>query len=621
MPGESKNYSDKELCAIISAAIPSIAWVVKYYWSKAMNNSERGIRRRGALTSLSRNTFRLLLFSVCAALCLVASLVAVAGGDKTPAQNKAAAVSYTVGAIPESISVADFNNDGKPDLITANFDSDNVSILVGAGNGTFLGPVNYPIACFGPWSVATGDFNGDNKLDFATADGRCSSGSLMLGNGGGSFQGPTAYNAGFCPQSVITGDFNADNKLDLVVANGELCLAAPSEGGSKQAPNIGGNSVNVLLGNGNGTFQSPSIYPVGSGPTEVLAADYNRDGKLDLAVTNAGGSTLSILIGNGNGTFQPAVSHATDFRPFSLTKGDFNGDGNVDLAIAHANSASVSVLFGNGNGTFQTATSYPTDARPNSIIAANINGDDKVDLVTANAESNSVSVLLGNADGTFQPPINFPVGANPSSVASADFDGDGKFDLAITNRQPGSVTVLLNCPGLTAVTPTSKLFTMGGGQSGVKVSPMSLCNWTAASNDNWIELTSSGSGDGSQPVTYLLRENFTGSARQGSLTVGAQTVTIVQDGGLPAGDCGFSISPPRRTAEAGGGNGTITVTGASACAWQAASDSSWIFVTSTPVGIGNGAVTYSIAANSTGVGREGTITVAGKKCNIKQKGS
>ncbi len=587
-----------------------------------MNNSGRVIRRQLALRVVGKNIFRLLLFTICATLSLAASLIAVAGADKTaaPLPIKTALASYAVGSIPEWISVADFNNDGKLDLITANYDSDNVSVLMGNGDGTFQFAGNYGLSCFGPVSVATGDFNGDNKIDYATADGRCGSGSVAMGNGNGSFQGPTVYAAGACPQSVITADFNADNKLDLVVVNGPGCPASPVKGGS-QIPDISGNSISISMGNGNGTFQNMASYPVGLGPIEAIAADYNRDGKLDLAVTNASNSNVSILIGNGNGTFQSAINYPAGFQPFSITKGDFNNDGKLDLAVTNSSSASVSVMFGNGNGTFQAPTSYPTDARPNSIIAVNVNGDSRVDLVTANAESNSVSVLLGNAGGTFQPPINFPVGTNPSSVASGDFDGDGKLDLAVANRLPSSVSVLLNCPGLTAVNPTSKFFTMSGREDGVKVSPMSLCNWTAVSNNNWIELTSIDSGDGNEVVTYLVRDNFTGSARQGTLTVGSQTITIVQNGEVPASACGFSISPPGRTAHVNGGNGTITLTGASGCGWQAASDSSWIFVTSTPVGIGNGAVTFSIAANSTGAGRNGTITVAGKKFNIKQKGN
>ena len=588
-----------------------------------MNNSRREIRQRLALKAVGKNVFTLLLFTICAALSLVVSLTAVAGADKTaaPEPNKTAGVNYPAGTFPQWISAADFNNDSKLDLITANYDSDNVSILIGIGDGTFQFVGNGGVSCFGPLSIATGDFNGDNKLDYATADGRCGSGSVAIGNGNGSFQGPNPYGAGICPQSVITGDFNADNKLDLVVVNGAGCPVRPAKGDSKQAPEISANSISISMGNGNGAFQNMISYPAGSDPREAVAADYNRDGKLDLAVTNASNSSVSILIGNGNGTFQIAITYPAGFQPFSITKGDFNNDSKIDLAVTNASSASASVMFGNGDGTFQAPTSYPTDPRPTSIRAANVNGDSILDLVTANKEGNSVSVLLGNGDGSFQPPINFPVGASPSSIASGDFDRDGTPDLAVANSLSNNVSVLLNCPGLTAINPRSKLFTMTGGEEGVKVSPMSLCSWAAVSDVNWIEVTSIGSGDGSDVVTYLLRENFTGSARQGSLTVGQQTVTIVQDGGVPAVDCGFSISPPGRTAHVNGGNGTITLTGASGCGWQATSDASWIFVTSTPVGIGNGAVTFSIAANSTGVGRNGTITIAGKKFNIKQKGS
>jgi hypothetical protein len=571
------------------------------------------------MKAVSKNIFRLLLFTICAALSFVVSLAAFAGTNKAAsfAPSKSATANYAVGSIPLSVTVADFNNDGKLDIVTANYDSETASVLIGNGDGTFQTAANYGAFCFGPRSVAVGDFNGDTTLDFATADGRCGTGSVFRGNGNGSFQGATGYGAGFCPVSVITGLFNADGILDLVVVNAEGCPVSPVRGGSK-APDIGGG-VSIAIGNGNGTFQNQVSIPVAPGPNNAVAGDYNRDNKLDLAVTSGSTSAVSILLGNGNGTFQSVTSYPAGSRPVAIAKFDFNNDNKLDLAVTNGNNASVSILLGNGDGTFQSPTSYAVGLSPISIIPANVNGDSKTDLVTANIDDDTISVLLGNAGGTFQPAINYPVGTRPSSVASGDFDRDGRLDLVVANSLNSNVSVLLNCPALIGVSPTSKLFMMGGGEGDVQVSPMSLCSWTAMSNDNWIEVTSDESGNGSEVVTYILRENFTGSARQGTLSVGPQTVTITQDGGAP--NCGVSIATVTRTFGASGGGGMLTVTTANGCAWQTISDNDWIVIYGSSIGIGNGSISYSVLANSTGGSRKGTITVGGQKYSIKQKGS
>ena len=584
-----------------------------------MNNSKSEIRQPIALKAVSKNIFRLLLFTICAALSFVVSFTAVRGADKTaaPASSNSATANYAVGSLPLYVTVADFNNDNNLDIVTANYDGETASVLMGNGDGTFFTAANYPAYCFGPRSIAVGDFNGDTKLDFATADGRCGSGSVFRGTGFGSFQSATAYGAGGCPFSVITGLFDLDNKLDLVVVNAEGCPVSPDRGGSKAMDVVG--FVTFSIGNGNGLFQNPVSIPVAPGPRDGVVGDYNRDNKLDLAVTSGSTSAVSILLGNGNGTFQSAISYPAGYSPWAITKFDFNNDNKLDLAVTNSRSASVSVLFGNGNGTFQPPISYTVGLSPLSIIAANVNGDSQTDLVTANIDDNTISVLLGNANGTFQPAINYPVGTRPSSVASGDFDRDGKLDLVVANSLNNNVSVLLNCPALIGVNPTSKLFMMSGGEDGVKVSPMSLCSWTAVSNDNWIEVTSGESGNGNGVVTYLLRENFTGSARQGTLSVGPQTLTITQDGGAP--NCGVSIAAVTRTFGAAGGGGMLNVTTASGCAWQTVSDNDWIVISGNSIGIGTGSITYLVLANTTGIGRAGTISVGGKKYSIKQKGS
>jgi hypothetical protein len=560
-------------------------------------------------------------FIVYTAMSFCLSLIAFAGIDKRsmPELNGfATAVNFPTGSAPEAVTVGDFNGDGKSDLAVANYDSDNISVLLGFGNGTFLSAGNYPSICFSPATITTGDFNGDGKLDIAEADGRCGSGNLFRGNGNGTFQAATGFPAGFCPQTIIAGDFNRDGKLDIAVANAEGCLASPTQK-DQAAPTQLPNSVSITLGNGNGTFQALVSYPVNSGPADVISGDFNFDTILDLAVATAGTNTVSILLGNGNGTFQtPTTYPVGGARPVSITKGDFNIDGKLDLAVANIQSANVSVLFGNGNGTFQAATTYAAGVEPNSIIATNADGDGTLDLVTANLNDNNISVLLGAAGGTFQPPITYPVGVKPTAVASGNFNGDNKVDLAVTNRFSNNVSILLNCPNMVTFAQPNQFFQMHGGTGGVNVTAAGGCGWTAVSNDNWIVITSPENGVGNGRVDFHLRENLTGSPRQGSLSVGDSSFIVIQNGGSGE-NCKYSISPLSQSYSSGAASGTINITAADNCTWQAVSDSSWIEFTSSNNGIGNGAVNYFVAANFGSSGRKGKITVAGQTFSIKQK--
>ncbi|HYM75013.1 MAG TPA: FG-GAP-like repeat-containing protein [Candidatus Dormibacteraeota bacterium] len=239
------------------------------------------------------------------------------------------------------------------------------------------------------------------------------------------------YATGVNPSVIAIGDFNRDGKLDLAVSNycgGSNCLSA--------------STVSILLGNGDGTFQAQHAYAVGTQPIPIVTADFNGDGKLDLAVANFADSTISILLGNGDGTFQPQNTLAVGTNPISVATGDFNGDGKLDLAVADRAVDTVSVLLGNGDGTFQAPLSFTTGLTPGYVVAGDFNGDGILDLAVANTGDGTVSILVGNGDGTFQTQTTFPAGANPYSVVAADFNGDGKLDLAVTNGgDPGPFTI------------------------------------------------------------------------------------------------------------------------------------------------------------------------------------
>jgi hypothetical protein len=202
------------------------------------------------------------------------------------------------------------------------------------------------------------------------------------------------------------------------------------------------SAIVIQLGNGDGTYQEPPVYTgTGTAPRGLVAADFNGDGKLDVVVGSLDDNTGSIFLGNGDGTFQAAKTFAAgQAGTFWVAAGDFNRDGKLDLALAIQNSG-VSILLGNGDGTFQFTSSVPLQAPFSQyVLAADFNGDRKLDLATVGGagSGSDLTILLGNGDGTFQAPVTYGAQDLFGEVVAGDFNADGKLDIAETVTEGGN---------------------------------------------------------------------------------------------------------------------------------------------------------------------------------------
>jgi hypothetical protein len=403
-----------------------------------------------------------------------------------------------VGDGPASVFAADFDGDGDLDLVTANSYSDNVSILLNAGDGSFEPAVNYA-AGDASWAVFAADYDGDQDADLAVTNILSDNVSILSNNGDGTFQMPVNYSTGLLdPRSVFAADLDGDGDYDLAVANSHSSTSSAG--------------VSILMNNGDGTFQAPVKYTLGT-CASICAADLDGDDDYDLAIAWYVNNKLLILKNNGDGTFQAGASHDAGSTPLGVSAADLNGDDDIDLSVVCYSDA-VSVFENNGDATFQPAVNYGVGDRPRSVVASDLDRDGDFDLAVANDSSDDVSVLRNSGTGTFLSADGYDADDGPNSVIAADLDGDRDADLAVANYNSDNVSVLIN-PGI--------------------IQPYSCGDVNADGVLNLLDavyLAQYVYSGGPAPVPYLCVGDVTGDG-----FVDANDAQLLSEGGQPVDNC------------------------------------------------------------------------------------
>jgi len=327
---------------------------------------------------------------------------------------------FAVPELAQSLAAADLNGDQTPDLVS------NGAVLIGDGTGGFLPANRFPLGA-PPYLVRVGDLNADAKPDVVLASAGSNNVSVLLNRGDGNLTPPRYYQTGNHPAEVAIVDLDGDNKTDLLVSNSH------------------DDHLSLLYGKGDGYFSGLPAYPAIPdlnfvGAVDSVAADFSGDGIADLLVANHN-QQAALLLGLGQGRFDSPALLPWPIDGVKVVSGDWNGDGKRDAAFLNSGSfPNLIISLGTGNGSFGNSETIALP-EPNyfadeflSLTSAQLNNDIYPDLIATNPAHNSLSLLLGNGAGGFTLQPALAVGVVPVAVASADFNGDGKQDLAIANQ-------------------------------------------------------------------------------------------------------------------------------------------------------------------------------------------
>lgn len=468
-------------------------------------------------------------------------------------------VSYSSGASTTALVVADIDGDGKPDI--AALGNGQVTILLGQGDGTFQVTTPFAVSS-GAKAIAAGDIDGDGKIDLVVTGNNSSFQTL---NNYSSVGNP-AFGIGSIgtgsSDNLALGDFNGDGKLDVVtVSSGSQSLnvwlntssrshsigfnqAAGSpitssvttplalaiadfnrDGKSDIAvAQSGGTQVSILLNDGTGRFteDSHSPYNVSGGISGLVTEDFNGDGAPDLAVSDTSGPAVEVAFNNDSRSFlnfSPAPTFTVSGNASHEAVGDFNGDGKLDAAVIGDTAGQyLTVLLGKGDGTFQNPL-YPNTGGGGAlydVAVGDFNGDGHLDITLAQFNAGVVLILVGNGDGTFQTPVAIPTGSKPYALAVGDLNKDGKADIVTANYDSNNVTVLLNTT-ITQATPSFNFtnINIGNYDDGVAIGDFN--------HDGAPDLAIS-NGGASNTVSILLNDGSANFVAQPSLTIPAAMV-------------------------------------------------------------------------------------------------
>lgn len=401
----------------------------------------------------------------------------------------ASAVSMEAASNPSAVTAADLNNDGYPDVVTANYIGSSLSVFLSKGDGTLNAKTDLGVGT-NPWGVHAVDVDGDGDLDLISANSLNSTLSQFKNNGNGTFAAKTDITTGNSPWGVTSADIDGDGDMDLITGN------------------YYEHTIGVLKNNGDGTYAAMVTYSSGQKPFNMVMTDVDKDGDLDVVASTWDSSTLTVLKNNGDGTFAAKAEYSAGGKPRGLSAADFNGDGHVDLVTAcFFPESKISVLINNGDGTYASSVSYGSAAKPDGVATADIDGDGDMDILAACSDANAVYILKNAGDGTFGNGESKGTGGYPSDVVATDLDRDGSMDLVSSNYSGGSISIIMNNSGNNASSGTFTNVTYSAPTSlsgDLEVSGTLTVSAQINTGGNTIDLGSTGTLTGETPANYIV---------------------------------------------------------------------------------------------------------------------